>query len=50
MSVAKRRLNLFNFEFNYPIERHTPLWAGARPAPTLSPTAIVSPLIEICSK
>jgi hypothetical protein len=27
-------LNLFNFEFNYPFERHSPLWAGTRPAPT----------------
>jgi hypothetical protein len=32
------------------LERHSPLWAGARPAPTLSPTAIVLPLVEICSK
>jgi hypothetical protein len=49
MSAAKRRLNLFNIEFNYTIERHAPLWAGTRPAPTLLPTAIVSLLIEICS-
>jgi hypothetical protein len=34
MSVAKRRLNLFNFEFNYTIERRSSLWAGTRPAPT----------------
>jgi hypothetical protein len=48
MSAAKQRLNLFNFEFNYPFERHSPLWAGTRPAPTLSLTAIVLPLFEIC--
>jgi hypothetical protein len=33
MSAAKQRLNLFNFEFNYPIERHSPLWAGTRACP-----------------
>jgi hypothetical protein len=49
MSAANNRLNLFKFEFNYTIERHSPLWAGTRPAPTILPTAIVSPLIEICS-
>jgi hypothetical protein len=34
MSAANKRSNLFNFEFNYPFERHSPLWAGTRPAPT----------------
>jgi hypothetical protein len=50
MSAANNRLNLFNFEFNYTFERRSSLWAGTRPAPTLSLTAIVSPLIEICYK
>jgi hypothetical protein len=34
MSAANNRLNLFNFECHYPFERHSPLWAGTRPAPT----------------
>jgi hypothetical protein len=33
MSAAKRRLNLFNFEFNYPFERRSPLWAGTGACP-----------------
>jgi hypothetical protein len=36
MSAANKRSNLFNFEFNYPFERRSPLWAGTRPAPTFS--------------
>jgi hypothetical protein len=46
MSAANNGLNLFNFEFNYPFERHSPLWVGTGRVPTLSPTSIVSPLFE----
>jgi hypothetical protein len=44
MSAAKQRLNLFNFEFNYTFERHSPLWAGTGACPY-----ILFRFIEICS-
>jgi hypothetical protein len=47
MSAAKRRLNLFNFEFNYPFERHTPLWAGTGACPYILCFVLLKSALEI---